>query len=287
MSIFVWINSEREILNLLPWSRWLASELNQRLIMLCYGGAYGPPSITEVNKSINHEDLLLKACCKNTLSSERVLRVRGKECLEILRCEEFDSGDLSKSYLLCGRRGLSSLSDCHNNILLTIEKLKLNWTIVKSSRGLPEQTKLRILVPTSGGEESNQAFDLLRQLDEKHGIALLNVPDDESVESYDKGHDLLESIALKRGLEERNPKLVVRSSNSVQKALLEEIQVGYHLVIIGSSNSRFVEKVLHHNLDDDLLLHSQNNAIFILYACLLYTSPSPRDQRGSRMPSSA
>ena len=25
----------------------------------------------------------------------------------------------------------------------------------------------------------------------------------------------------------------------------------------------------------------------IYYACLLYTSPSPRDQRGSRMPSSA
>ena len=25
----------------------------------------------------------------------------------------------------------------------------------------------------------------------------------------------------------------------------------------------------------------------ILYTCLLYTSPSPRDQRGSRMPSSA
>ena len=25
----------------------------------------------------------------------------------------------------------------------------------------------------------------------------------------------------------------------------------------------------------------------ILYSCLLYTSPSPRDQRGSRMPSSA
>ena len=25
----------------------------------------------------------------------------------------------------------------------------------------------------------------------------------------------------------------------------------------------------------------------IIYGCLLYTSPSPRDQRGSRMPSSA
>ena len=28
-------------------------------------------------------------------------------------------------------------------------------------------------------------------------------------------------------------------------------------------------------------------ATFVLLACLLYTSPSPRDQRGSRMPSSA
>ena len=28
-------------------------------------------------------------------------------------------------------------------------------------------------------------------------------------------------------------------------------------------------------------------AAILVYACLLYTSPSPRDQRGSRMPSSA
>ena len=28
-------------------------------------------------------------------------------------------------------------------------------------------------------------------------------------------------------------------------------------------------------------------ALFPYYTCLLYTSPSPRDQRGSRMPSSA
>ena len=27
--------------------------------------------------------------------------------------------------------------------------------------------------------------------------------------------------------------------------------------------------------------------LYALYTCLLYTSPSPRDQRGSRMPSSA
>ena len=31
----------------------------------------------------------------------------------------------------------------------------------------------------------------------------------------------------------------------------------------------------------------QKTLSHILWACLLYTSPSPRDQRGSRMPSSA
>ena len=31
----------------------------------------------------------------------------------------------------------------------------------------------------------------------------------------------------------------------------------------------------------------RDDTIFRIYSCLLYTSPSPRDQRGSRMPSSA
>ena len=36
---------------------------------------------------------------------------------------------------------------------------------------------------------------------------------------------------------------------------------------------------------DDCLSHPWLNVSY--YVCLLYTSPSPRDQRGSRMPSSA
>ena len=35
------------------------------------------------------------------------------------------------------------------------------------------------------------------------------------------------------------------------------------------------------------LANSPSEAIESLQSCLLYTSPSPRDQRGSRMPSSA
>ena len=36
-----------------------------------------------------------------------------------------------------------------------------------------------------------------------------------------------------------------------------------------------------------LSVHSSLDAVGLTAACLLYTSPSPRDQRGSRMPSSA
>ena len=32
---------------------------------------------------------------------------------------------------------------------------------------------------------------------------------------------------------------------------------------------------------------ARDDSLDIVYVCLLYTSPSPRDQRGSRMPSSA
>ena len=37
----------------------------------------------------------------------------------------------------------------------------------------------------------------------------------------------------------------------------------------------------------DILVSSKDNYIILPTPCLLYTSPSPRDQRGSRMPSSA
>ena len=40
-------------------------------------------------------------------------------------------------------------------------------------------------------------------------------------------------------------------------------------------------------LDHATLVDTDRAAIDIVGTCLLYTSPSPRDQRGSRMPSSA
>ena len=43
---------------------------------------------------------------------------------------------------------------------------------------------------------------------------------------------------------------------------------------------------LTHNWDEDEYSGGRNFG-HLAYRCLLYTSPSPRDQRGSRMPSSA
>ena len=38
---------------------------------------------------------------------------------------------------------------------------------------------------------------------------------------------------------------------------------------------------------DSVEVYLNDEILGLLYVCLLYTSPSPRDQRGSRMPSSA
>ena len=53
--------------------------------------------------------------------------------------------------------------------------------------------------------------------------------------------------------------------------------------LTGMINSKqlLVEQALRELIDQGLIYDSLN------YVCLLYTSPSPRDQRGSRMPSSA
>ena len=55
--------------------------------------------------------------------------------------------------------------------------------------------------------------------------------------------------------------------------------------------SRQLERLLELDLACDLVLSSPlvraRQTAELIVSCLLYTSPSPRDQRGSRMPSSA
>ena len=73
------------------------------------------------------------------------------------------------------------------------------------------------------------------------------------------------------------------------QALLEEKSVtkaASRLFISQPAMSRVLQK-LRYQLDDPLFTRTGNELIPTPKACLLYTSPSPRDRTRSRMPSSA
>ena len=56
------------------------------------------------------------------------------------------------------------------------------------------------------------------------------------------------------------------------------------------SNIQSLQKFVNRNkvkVDEAHIRHQYFGLMPVIKACLLYTSPSPRDQRGSRMPSSA
>ena len=74
---------------------------------------------------------------------------------------------------------------------------------------------------------------------------------------------------------------VAPNATLVGKVRLEEgASVWFNAVLRGDNELILVGK--DSNVQDGTVMHTDMG-----YPCLLYTSPSPRDQRGSRMPSSA
>ena len=81
----------------------------------------------------------------------------------------------------------------------------------------------------------------------------------------------------------------------------EAIGLLKNLLELSGQDPKEVSQMLNQSLDLPLVLTSRlintrigeailrraAHIIYPIYTCLLYTSPSPRDQRGSRMPSSA
>ena len=107
------------------------------------------------------------------------------------------------------------------------------------------------------------------------GSALARVLSNNKVIIYARDEKIVKSINEHK----INPKLKYSSFNENVTATisLKEIRnVKFLFITLPAQNIREVIK--------DSSLHNKNHHIVI---CLLYTSPSPRDQSGSRMPSSA
>ena len=86
------------------------------------------------------------------------------------------------------------------------------------------------------------------------------------------GYDVLQRRLRDRGHATR----CVRNVTDVDDSILEKArEIGVHYLDLAAAETA--------KFDDDMI------ALGMLpsWSCLLYTSPSPRDQRGSRMPSSA
>ena len=76
------------------------------------------------------------------------------------------------------------------------------------------------------------------------------------------------------------------------RLLIEERETGAPIGMIdlfdfNPQHKRAGVGIIIHNEFQNLGYASEAMQLIIHYSCLLYTSPSPRDQRGSRMPSSA
>ena len=91
----------------------------------------------------------------------------------------------------------------------------------------------------------------------------------------------IEGHADERGTREFNLALGERRANAARDYLMTYGISGKRISVISYGKEKPV------NPASTPLAWSQNRRSVTVKVCLLYTSPSPRDQRGSRMPSSA
>ena len=152
--------------------------------------------------------------------------------------------------------------------------------------GPTSQSGLSIVLPTfNEGGSIRQVIESLLHLEEEHPIEILVVDDD----SRDGTPDLVRSLAR----QDPRIRIIQRVGRSGLASAIKEglIAALYPTALVMDSDGQHepasvgeaVQLLDREGLDlvagSRFLDHSK--------ICLLYTSPSPRDQRGSRMPSSA
>ena len=81
-----------------------------------------------------------------------------------------------------------------------------------------------------------------------------------------------------------------RQRVAIARALLRDTPIlilDEALSAVDAENEFVIQQALDHLMKDRTTLVLAHRLSSVVKCCLLYTSPSPRDQRGSRMPSSA
>ena len=143
--------------------------------------------------------------------------------------------------------------------------------------GTPEDVERGVAIQIEEAIESVDGIDHVRSVS-TDSLATVTV---EAKEGYPVGK-LLDDVKIKvdaiLSFPEQAEKPIVSENKRADGVLWVEVYGG---------SSEKVRKEAARKLRDDLLREPAISQVETFGSCLLYTSPSPRDQRGSRMPSSA
>ena len=151
----------------------------------------------------------------------------------------------------------------------------------------PMANKQRVVVGLSGGVDSAVSAYLLKQQGyEVIGIFMKNWEDDDNSEYCSSNIDFVDaaSVADVLGIEIEHVNFAAEYKDRVFAEFLREYQAGRTPNPDILCNAEIKFKAF---LDHAMRLGAEKIATGHYASCLLYTSPSPRDKRQSRMPSSA
>ena len=176
-----------------------------------------------------------------------------------------------------------------------------------------EQARLKVFISYSWDNEKHKdwVLKLAKNLIEKYNVDVILDRYDLSVgknmtyfmeNSLEVAHKVIMILTPNYKLKANNRKGGVGFENSMISQELFKNQKDNTKFIpvlrIGSADEsapKFIESLIYHSMVDDNSFESDLEELArliyekpkLIKPCLLYTSPSPRDQRGSRMPSSA
>ena len=157
-----------------------------------------------------------------------------------------------------------------NNILASANTVARAKNEILSA--LKIQTKVILLTGEAGKGKSTLLRSVASTISHNHRLIFFDGQD--SASSSNDEYKLVESLICDSNRLDERIIIIIDAAEQIPEQTLTQF-----LLAVTAS------KLKNNNLS--VLLSGLPECVALLKGCLLYTSPSPRDQRGSRMPSSA